>query len=100
MILIKKFNIIVAIQLIADTWAEVSEQTIINYWIKSSLVDKEEVNKYFNSEYLAIVDWFLEEPNIIADKMETHEICKKNGFDYFDFENMTKDNDLYQFKKN
>ena len=64
-------------------------------------MDKEEINKYFNSESLAIIDWPLEEPNIITEEMEAHEICKNIGFYYFDFENITNtdDDDLYQFKK-
>ena len=64
-------------ELVAVVWEEVSEQKNITCWIKSSLVGNEEINEYFNSEFLAIVNWFLEEMNIIVEEMEPHEICKK-----------------------
>ena len=37
-------------QLISDAWNEVSERTIINCWIKSSLVEKEKINECLNNK--------------------------------------------------
>ena len=89
----KNISLVVAIELLLESWDEVENKTIFNCWVKSTIIDREA-----SDENMEIIDFLLDDLN--EDNKEIKSICGDLGYDFDDFEKIiTEENILTKEQK-